>query len=154
MKLILPYAGKQGAQLTSKTKKQQVLPDNVKTMVTYQSKKLVSKCPVKDQIDFQHQNNVYYGKYPNPNCKDDYIGETERRVIERVIDDNKQDKKPHTLKHSRDKLHNHDWEDDFNLLGNNYQSNIKRKISESLFIRQLKPSLNKQDKSIPLNLYN
>ena len=58
------------------------------------------------------------------------------------------------LQHSRDKLHNHVWEDDFKLLGNNFQSNIKREISESLFIRQLKPSLNKQDKSIPLNLYN
>ena len=36
-----------------------VLPDNVKTMVTYQSKKLPSKFPVKDKIDFQHQNNDY-----------------------------------------------------------------------------------------------
>ena len=35
-----------------------VLPDNVKTMVTYQSKKVASKFPVKDKIDFQHQNNV------------------------------------------------------------------------------------------------
>ena len=126
-----------------------VLPDNLKTMVTYQSKKLVSKLPVKDKIDFQHQNNVvYYGKCPNPNCKDDYIDETDRKVIERVIDHNKQDKKSHMLKHSRDKLHTHVWEDDFKLLGNNYQSNIKRKINEFLFIRQLKPSLNKQDKSI------
>ena len=48
------------------------------------------------------------------------------------------------------------WEYDFKLLGNNYQSNIKRKISESLFIRQLKPSLNKQDtlNFNPLNLCN
>ena len=28
-------------------------------MVTYQSKKLLSKFPVKDKIDFQHQNNDY-----------------------------------------------------------------------------------------------
>ena len=70
-----------------------MLPDNVKTMVTYQSKKLASKFPVKDKIDFQHQNNVVcYGKCPNPNCKDDYIGETDRRVIERVIDHSKRDK--------------------------------------------------------------
>ena len=49
--LILPYAGKQGTHLTSKMKKEfkKVLPDNVKTMVTYQSKKLASKFPVKDQ---------------------------------------------------------------------------------------------------------
>ena len=72
LKLILPYAGKQGVQLTSKMKKQlrKVLPDNVKTMVTYQSKKLVSKFPVKDKIDFQHQNNVvYYGKCSSPTVK-------------------------------------------------------------------------------------
>ena len=32
---------------------------------------------MKDKIDFQHQNDVvYYEKCPNPNCKDDYIGET------------------------------------------------------------------------------
>ena len=94
-------------------------------MVTYQSKKLVSKFPVKDKIDFQHQNNVvYYGKCPNPNCKDDYIGETDRRVIERVIDHNKRDEKSHMLQHSCGKFHNHVWEDDFKLLGNNYQSNI------------------------------
>ena len=42
-----------------------------------------------------------------------------------------------------DKLHTHVWVDDFKLLGNKYQSNIKRKISDSLFTRQLKPSLNK-----------
>ena len=72
-----------------------MLPDNVKTMVTYQSKKLASKLPMKDKIDFQHQNNVvYYGKCPNANCKDDYIGETDRKVIERVIDHNKRDKNP------------------------------------------------------------
>ena len=51
------------------------------------------------------------------------------------------------LKHSRDKLHTQVWEDHFKLLGNNYQSNIKRKISEFLFIRKLKPSLNKPDKT-------
>ena len=100
---------------------------------------------MKDKIDFQHQNNVvYYGKCPNPNCKDGHIGETDGGVIERVIDYNKRDKK-YMLKHSRNNLHTHVSGYDFKLLDNNYQSNIKWKISESLFIRQLKPSLNRQD---------
>ena len=53
LQLILPYARKQGTQLTSKMKKQlkKALPHNVKTIVTYQSKKLASKFPVKDKID-------------------------------------------------------------------------------------------------------
>ena len=80
-----------------------VLPDNVKTMVAYQSKKLGCKYPVKNKIDSQHQNNVVYcGECPNLNCKDDYIGETDRRVIERVIDYNKRDKKSHMLQYSRE----------------------------------------------------
>ena len=67
-------------------------------MVTYQIKKLASKFSVKNKIDFQNQINVvFYGKCPNPNCKDDYIDETDRRVIERVIDHNKRDKMSHIL---------------------------------------------------------
>ena len=53
-------------------------------------KKLASIFPVKDKINFQQKNNVaYYEKCPNPNCKGDYIGETDRRVIKRVINHNK-----------------------------------------------------------------
>ena len=49
-------------------------------------KKLASTFPVKIKISFQHKNNVVcYEKCPNPNCKDDYIGETDRRIIERVV---------------------------------------------------------------------
>ena len=132
-----------------------VLPDNVKTMVAYQSKKLAREFPVKDKINFQNQNNVVcYGKCPNPNCKDGYIGETDGGVIERVIDHNKRDKKSYMLNHSRNNLHTHVSGYDFKLLGNNCQANIKWKISESLFKRQLKPSLNRQDILISFNLYN
>ena len=63
-------------------------------------------------------------------------------------------KNSHLLKHAREKGHTHVWENDFKILGNNYQSNIKRKISEFLFIRQLKPTLNANEKSIPLHLFN
>ena len=62
-----------------------VLRDNVKTMVTYQSKKLAKRFPVKNKIDFQHQDNVvYYGKWE--------MG-----------------------KHSRQKLRTHVWEHDVKL---------------------------------------
>ena len=70
------------------------------------------------------------------------------------MDHNKRDKNSHLLKHSREKNHQHVWENDFKVLGNNYRSNFKRKISEALFIKQLKPSLNVKEKSIQLQLYN
>ena len=77
-----------------------------------------------------------------------------RRIAERIQDHNKRDKNSHLLKHAHDKGHTNVWENDFKILGNNYQSNIKCKISESLFIRQLKLTLNANEKSIPLHLFN
>ena len=70
------------------------------------------------------------------------------------MDHNKCDKISHLLKHAHEKNHQHVWENDFKVLGNKYCSNFKRKITEALFIKQLKPSLNVKEKSIQLQLYN
>ena len=132
-----------------------MLPKNVKTLITYQGTKVSTKFKIKNKTKFPHKNNiVYYGKCPDTHCKDDYIGETERRIIERVKDHNKRDKKSHLLLHARDQNHTHVWQNDFQIIGSNYKNGTKRKISEALFIRQLKPSLNKKEKSFPLHLYN
>ena len=132
-----------------------ILPDDINTMISYKSTKLSTKFPVKDKTDFQHKNNlVYHSKCPSQRYRENYIGETNRRIVERIQDHNNRDKNSHLLKHAREKGHTHVWENDFKILGNNYQSNIKRKISESLYIRQLKPILNVHEKSIPLHLFN
>ena len=117
--------------------------------MTYESTKLSTKFNVKDKTEFYHQSNlVYYGKCPNQTCTEDYIRETERRIKERVIEHNKRDKNSHILKHSREEGHTHLWDRDFKVLGNNYHSAFKRKISEALFIKQLKPSLTVKEKSV------
>ena len=67
---------------------------------------------------------------------------------------NKRDKNSHILKHSREEGQNHVWDKDFQVLGNNYCSALKRKISEALMIKQLKPSLNVKEQSIRLHFYN
>ena len=97
---------------------------------------------------------VYYGKCPNQTCTEDYIGETDCRITERIIDHNKRDKYSLILKHSREGGHTHVWDKDFEVLGNNYRLAFKQKISEALFIKQLKPSLNIKQKLIRLHLYN
>ena len=71
-----------------------------------------------------------------------------------IQDHSNRDKNSLLLKYAREKGHTHVWENDFRILGNNYQSNIKCKISESLYIRHLKLTLNAQEKSIPLHLFN
>ena len=111
--------------------------------------------PVKDKIDFRHKHNlVYYGECPGEGCKDDYVGETKRCIVERINDHNSKDNSSHLLKHARENGLTHVWEKDFQILANNYESNFNRKISESLFIRQLKPTLNVNKKSITLHLLN
>ena len=98
---------------------------------------------------------MYHSKCPSEGCHENNIGETNRRIVQKIQDRNNRDNKnSHLLKHAGEKGHAHVWENDLAILGNNYQSNIKRKISESLLIRQLKPTLNANEKSIPLHLFN
>ena len=61
IQVLVPYSGKQGHQLLSKTKKQLIrtLPDD-KTMISYKSTKLSTKFPVKYKTDFQHKHNVIF----------------------------------------------------------------------------------------------
>ena len=56
---------------------------------------------------------------------EDYVGETDRRIEERIIDHNKSDKNSHLLKQSREKTHQHVWENDFKVLSISYPSNFK-----------------------------
>ena len=157
VQIMLPYNGKQGNKFLSKMKKHlnKSLPTEVKTIVTYQSKKLETKFQLKYKTRFNQQNNlVYYSKCPNKTSNENYVGETDRRIEERIMDNNKRDKNSHLLKHSRERNRQHACENDVKVLGNNYRSNFKREISEALFIEQLKPSLNVKEKSIQLQLFN
>ena len=93
---MLVYNGQQGNKRLSKMKKplNTSLPTEVKTTVTYQSKKLGTEFQLKDKTKFHQQNKlVYYSKCPNKTCNEDYVGETDRRIEERIIDHKKRDKK-------------------------------------------------------------
>ena len=112
-------------------------------MTSYKSTQLSTKFPVKDKTDFQHKNNVvYHSKCPSEGCRENYyIGETNKRIVDRIQDHNNRDKNSHLLIHAREKRLTHVWESDFKILGNNYQSNIKREINEFLYIRQNLPEI-------------
>ena len=100
----------------------------MKIIISYKCTKLSTKFPVKDKTDFQHKHNfVYYGKCPNEGRNNDYVGETKRRITERIKDHNSKDNSSHSFKHARENGHSHVWEKNFQVLGNNYQSNFKQK---------------------------
>ena len=65
------------------------------------------------------------------------------------------DTKPHVLKHSSEKEHVEVTQENFKIIGSNFKNNrIKRKITEALLIKQKHPSLNVQDQSTELKLFN
>ena len=93
---------------------------------------------------------MYCCKCPENDCDDFYIGEADRRISERIIDH----KNLHPLQHAQNKIYSRVWVNDFTILNSNYRSKIKRKISESLYIRSKKPTLNTKETSMKLNLFN
>ena len=154
--LTNPYQGEKRDYLIKSMKRnlKKILPNNVKPQITYTGRKLGSLFQIKDQTIHKHDV-IYHGKCPAENCVDDYIGETARRVNKRIVDHAGRDINSHLLKHSIDSEHKPLEAVDYKIIATGYRNNtMKRKLSEALFIKKLKPTLNKQEKSLPLKLFN
>ena len=126
------------------------------TMQTiYRSKRLGSNFNIKDKIPFRHQHNVvYHSKCPNKKCNSQYTGETRCRIEKRSDQHHGKDKQSHLFKHALRTKHKKVNINSFQIIGKGYRSNFARKISESLFIKKLKPDLNVQKDSHKLFLFN
>ena len=150
--LILPYTGLKDNTIikTMNNSLKRFLPDNVKTRVTYTGKKLGTKFQIKDNTSDQHKHDlVYYSKFPEPTCKEDYLGETGRRIIERSGGSCGKDKQSHLLRHALNNNHKTVDLKDFSRFDSSYHNNgVKRKISEAMYIKQYKPSFNTQEQSV------
>ena len=151
----LKYAGKKGEQLILQMKKivNNSLEDGIKWKNVYNSAKLSQCFNVKDPVPQKDKSDLVYKCTCPQICFNEwYIHETERRLVERIMDHEKRDKKSHICKHCNENSHPHVLLKNFQIISRNYGNRIKRKISETLLINELKPSLNKQDKSFPLKL--
>ena len=101
--LLLPFAGPNGTTVVKNLNKtlKNVLPSNVKTRITYTVHKLNSRFQNKDKINEKHKHClIYYTKCPEASSTEEYLGETGRRIIERVADHAGKDKQSHLLKHA------------------------------------------------------
>ena len=126
-----------------------MLLENVTTRVTYSGTRLSSKfTKIKDITVKEHQRNiVHYVKYPESKCSENYTGETTRRLSERVPGHNGRDAKSHLVKHVIEKCH------EYPKIG--YKNNtLKRRFTESLFIKDVRPFLNTHEKFVQLKLFN
>ena len=111
---------------------------------------------MKDKTKFEHNHDiVYHGICPETDCSENYIGETARRISERVKDHRGKDVHSHLFKHTVESGHKVLDVTNYSIIGKGYGNNIKkRKIAEALLIKEIKPTLNRQDQSIALRLFN
>ena len=156
--LVLPCQGEKGIHIFNSMKSyvSKILPKNVKVQTAFTGKRLSSCFKTKDRAKFEHQRDIIYQvKCSAENCLNDYIGESARRIIERVKYNGGRDTKSHLLKHSSEKEHVEVTQDDFKIVGTNFKNNrLKRKIIEALLLKQKRPSLSVQDQSVELKLLN
>ena len=102
-RLLLTYQGDKGCNIIKSMNKcfNKSLPNNTKIEVAFKSTKLRSRFNVKDKIDFEHNYDLsYHGKCPEPTCIDDYVGESARRITERIKDHNGRDHTSQVCNHS------------------------------------------------------
>ena len=155
--LNLPYGGEKGENIMNKMRKvvENKTKKQVKIRIVYNSTKLGSRFPIKDKTKFEHLHNVtYHVKCPTKSCRSHYGGQTKCRIVKRILGHNNIDKASHVLRHSKEHKHKRVWLNNVKILGKSYRNNFIRKISESLFIRELNPDLNKQKDAYKLKLFN
>ena len=85
----------------------------------------------------------------------DYVGESARQITERIKDHNGRDHTLQVWNYSIEKSLKNFSIIDFKIIDENFHKNKrKRKIAEALWIKDLRPTLNTQEKSIQLKLFN
>ena len=120
----------------------------------YKATKLGSKFNLKDKISAKNQHNiVYHGGCPNKKCASNYVGQTKCR-LEKRGGQHATDKSSHLFKHASKTKHRKIRISDFKIVGKGFRSDFTRKISEALYIKELKPNLNIQKDSYKLSLFN
>ena len=87
--LMLPFAGAKGDTMLKSMIRciKRIVPKYVNTRITYTGHKLNTMFQIQDKTTQIHKHDlVYYVKCPDQSCNQDYLGETGRRIIERIAD--------------------------------------------------------------------
>ena len=123
----------------------------MKPEITYTGRQLESLFQRKDQTIFEHKHDVIcHRKCPAENHADDYTGKTACRINERIVDHTGRDINSYLLKRSIESGHKPLEVVDYKIIGTGYHKNaMKRKLTEGMFIKEFRSTLNKQEKSVP-----
>ena len=83
------------------------------------------------------------------------LGESARRISERIKDNGGRDQKSYLFRHAVVNEHRNANHDDFKIIESGFRNNtFKRKVTEALLIKELRPTLSIQEKSVEMKLFN
>ena len=124
---------------------------SVKSANKSQPQNLTSKI-----IGKEHKHDlIYKAQCLDLTCDETYIGEIGKRFSERIIDHSGRDDKSHLYEHAEKTGHENVNIDHFEILSSGFKNNkFKRKLAEALHIKHERPTLNVQEQSVPLKLFN
>ena len=131
--LKLPYVGDHGINLLKsiKTSTKKFSPDKHDVRIILTGTKLSSHFNIKDDTTKQHKHDlVYFSRCPSTDCTDSFIGETARRLSERVMDHAGRDTKSHIVRQCLNSNH-----ETFNI--ENFKI-LNKGILSNLYIKKLK----------------
>ena len=134
--LLLPYQGEQGSRLVKSLKRSitKLIPKTTQLELGFTASKLSTYFQIKDKIIFEHNYDVVFlGTCPENNYSRNYVGESARRISERIIDHNDRDHNSHLFKHSCCKNHPNTSKTDFQIISSGFKNNYyRRKVAEAL----------------------
>ena len=154
--LKIPFRGDMGQTLVKRldTSLNQTLQDSLKYRIVHTGSKISRHFSLKDKVSDHHLSNIIY-RYQclNKRCTEGYVGETGRRKANRSGEHAGKDKQSEIFLHTNKTKHPRAKVDGFKILATNYPNKIKRKLAEAMFIRDLKPTLNRKKDSFKLHLF-
>ena len=128
----------------------------MKPNIAFTGTNLSSNFNVKDPVPFTEKHDaIYRSVCATESCIDSYAGECTRRLYERVKDHNGCDYSSYLVKHAGETGHLPEDTANFEVIGCGYWNNARsRKVAKALLVKKLKPTLNIQEKSVLLKLFN
>ena len=130
------------------------IPEKIRPKMVYKGTKVSNFFSAKDKVDVLHCSNiVYYYKGTGGAERDDYTGETKCRLGKCIQQYQGDDKESAIFQDFKKKNVDPPAPSDFTILGKNYSNRLKRRIAESLFIKETDLQLNIQKDAYQLRLF-
>ena len=101
--LLVPYQCEKGDYVikTMRKRMKYLIPTDIVTKIGYVGNMLSTCFCVKDVTEFKHNHDIIYqGRCSEIGYNDYYLGETGRRISEKVLDHAGRDQNSHLFKHS------------------------------------------------------